>query len=206
LAAFAIDCGGECWSARSSRGFAIGECGLDFNRDFSARPAQERVFEAQIHIASELSKPLFLHERDAHSRFVEVLAANKPGPVRGVVHCFTGNRDQLRAYLDMGLYIGITGWIADERRGGDLKGIARFVPSDRLMLETDAPFLLPSSLRRSAGKGRNEPAFIREVLRAVAAARNEDERTVASASTAAAREFFGLTTPGRGSQVRGSTA
>ncbi|MGH9759423.1 MAG: TatD family hydrolase [Blastocatellia bacterium] len=171
---------------------AIGECGLDFNRDFSARPDQEKVFEAQLELACELKKPIFLHERDAHSRFVQMLKSHRGDLVQCVVHCFTGNEDELRTYLDFGCHIGITGWIADTRRGLHLRELVRLIPGDRLMLETDAPFLLPRNLKRAVASGRNEPAFLRHVLTAVAECRSEDEEAVARITTDTATEFFQL--------------
>ena len=121
---------------------AIGECGLDFNRDFSPRPEQEKWFEAQVALAEELQKPLFLHERDASQRFYDILTAVRKS-VPAVVHCFTGSRESLKMYLDLGLHIGITGWICDERRGMPLRELVREIPLDRLMIETDAPYLVP---------------------------------------------------------------
>jgi TatD DNase family protein len=116
---------------------AIGECGLDFNRDFSPRPEQEKWFEAQVALAEELQLPLFLHERDARLRFCEILTANRKR-VPAVLHCFTGTREELKTDLNIGLHLGITGWICDERRGMHLRELLREIPLDRLMIETDA--------------------------------------------------------------------
>src|SRR5262245_52305463 len=126
---------------------AIGECGLDFNRDFSPRNLQEQCFEAQIQMACELKKPLFMHERDAHQRFVEILKRYRKQFDRAVVHCFTGSAEELDVYLDLDLYIGITGWICDERRGLHLQNLVRRIPLDKIMIETDAPFLIPRDLK-----------------------------------------------------------
>jgi TatD DNase family protein len=169
---------------------AVGECGLDFNRDFSPRPEQERAFAAQIDLAARTGKPLFLHERDAHERFLEILRAHLAPHVKAVAHCFTGTAEEAARYLDLGLFIGITGWICDERRGRHLADVVKHVPLDRLMLETDAPFLTPRTL--PGRPQRNEPAFLPEVLRAVAAALGKSEAEVAEATTRTAREFFGL--------------
>ncbi len=171
---------------------AIGETGLDFYRDFSPRPDQERAFEAQLALASRLGLPVFAHERDAHRRFVEVLKPwrDRLGPV--VVHCFTGGRDALHAYLDLDLHIGITGWICDERRGHHLRGLVGDVPAGRLMLETDSPYLLPRDLRPRPKSRRNEPAWLVHVARAVAEAAGEDAASLAARTTAAACAFFGL--------------
>ena len=170
---------------------AIGECGLDFNRDFSPRPQQEKWFEAQVALAEELQMPLFLHERDADHRFGEILTAVRKS-VPAVVHCFTGSRESLKMYLDMGLHIGITGWICDERRGKPLRELVREIPLDRLMIETDAPFLLPRSMAPKPKDGRNEPGFLPYVLEAVADCVGKSVKEVARATTATAREFFRL--------------
>ncbi|HEV2391598.1 MAG TPA: TatD family hydrolase [Verrucomicrobiae bacterium] len=170
---------------------AIGECGLDFNRDYSPRPQQEKWFEAQVALAEELEMPLFLHERDARQRFCEILAkARKKVPA--VLHCFTGTREDLRTYLGMGLHIGITGWICDERRGTHLRELVQDIPLDRLMIETDAPFLLPRTMPSRPKDGRNEPAFLRYVLQTVAECLSKPASEVAAATTNTAREFFRL--------------
>jgi TatD DNase family protein len=176
--------------AADSRCVAVGECGLDFDRDFSPRPVQEHVFEAQIEIAAELGKPLFLHERAAHARFLEIL---KRHPVRAVVHCFTGDAAELDAYLALGCHIGITGWICDERRGLHLRELVRRIPLDRLMLETDAPFLVPRQLRPRPS--RNQPALLKHVLFAVADAVGLPPEEVAAATSQSARRFFALESP-----------
>ncbi|HEV2694953.1 MAG TPA: TatD family hydrolase [Verrucomicrobiae bacterium] len=170
---------------------AIGECGLDFNRDFSPRPQQEQWFAAQVALAEEIRLPLFLHERDACQRFGEILAATRKS-VPAVVHCFTGSRAALKAYLDMGLHIGITGWICDERRGQPLRELVREIPLDRLMIETDAPFLLPRSMSAKPKDGRNEPCFLPYVLQAIAECLGKSPDEVARATTTTARNFFQL--------------
>ena len=169
---------------------AIGECGLDFNRDFSPRPVQVEVFKRQVQLARDLGMPLFLHERDAAAALLEVLDAEKPAPESVVVHCFTGDGETLRQYLRRGYNIGITGWICDERRGMHLRGLIKEVPGDRLLVETDAPFLTPRDLRPKPAAGRNEPAFLVHVLRAIAACRGEQPEAVAAATTANARRVF----------------
>lgn len=169
---------------------AIGECGLDYNRDFSPRPLQDRWFEAQIELACELKMPLFLHERDAHTRFVEILSSYKTQFDGAVVHCFTGNGEELNAYLDLGLFVGITGWICDDRRGLHLRDLVRRIPLERLMLETDAPFLTPRDMQPKPKDGRNEPAFLPHVLRAVASCLGKSTDEVAEATTKTARAFF----------------
>ncbi len=178
--------------AREAQVVAIGECGLDYFRNFSPRDAQLEAFRAQLEIAVESGKPVFLHQRDAHDDFVEVLEPVLPRLKRAVAHCFTGEHESLREYLDMGLYIGITGWICDERRGQHLYEIAGVVPDDRLMIETDAPYLLPRTLKPKPGTRRNEPAWLPEVLRVVAEARGQSEDHVAAITTANAERFFNL--------------
>jgi TatD DNase family protein len=171
---------------------AVGECGLDYFRNFSPRDAQLRAFERQLAIAADTGLPVFLHQRDAHEEFVQTLESRLAGISRAVAHCFTGDEVELNRYLDMGLFIGITGWICDERRGAHLKDIVGLIPDDRLMLETDAPYLLPRSLTPKPSSRRNEPAYLREVLRVVAEARGETEAKVAAATTATAEAFFAL--------------
>ncbi|WP_199610283.1 TatD family hydrolase [Flocculibacter collagenilyticus] len=151
---------------------AVGECGLDFNRDFSPRPQQEQVFIEQIILAGEQCMPLFMHERDAHQRFLALYREHAVANQQGVVHCFTGTVDEARNYLDMGLYLGITGWLCDERRGQDLREALKYIPLERLLLETDAPYLLPRDLTPKPKSRRNEPAYLMHVARAVASLKN----------------------------------
>jgi TatD DNase family protein len=171
---------------------AVGECGLDYFRNFSPREDQLRAFRAQLDIAIDTGMPVFLHQRDAHDDFVEILEDVLPRLSRAVAHCFTGEHESLREYLAMGLYIGITGWICDERRGRHLYEIAEVIPDDRLMIETDAPYLLPRTLRPKPKTRRNEPAWLPEVLRVVAEARGQSVEHVARITTENAERFFGL--------------
>ncbi|WP_213877555.1 TatD family hydrolase [Pseudomonas sp. dw_358] len=171
---------------------AVGECGLDFNRDFSPRPQQEKVLEHQLALAVELQLPVFLHERDANERLLAILKDYRDHLKGAVVHCFTGERKALFSYLDMDLHIGITGWICDERRGTHLHPLVASIPRGRLMLESDAPYLLPRSLRPKPKNGRNEPAYLGEVLRELALHRGETEDDLAAHSTACSRLFFDL--------------
>lgn len=171
---------------------AVGECGLDFNRDFSPRPLQEKALEAQLALAAELQLPVFLHERDASERLLGILKNLRDHLPAVVVHCFTGERAALFAYLDLDLHIGITGWICDERRGTHLHPLVGNIPTGRLMLESDAPYLLPRSLRPKPKNGRNEPAFLPEVLREVALHRGESLEQTAAHTTATAEAFFQL--------------
>jgi len=171
---------------------AIGETGLDFFRDFSPRPVQERVFEQHIELASTLAMPLFLHERDSYPRFFEMLKTHRSDLSEVVVHCFTGDRTALFSYLDLDCHIGITGWICDERRGTHLIPLIANIPVDRLMIESDAPYLLPRNLEDKPKNRRNEPCYLPAVCRAVADATNRSVEEVAQQTTATARSFFQL--------------
>ena len=141
---------------------AWGETGLDFNRMVSPREAQERCFRRQLDIAMRLDLPLILHERDSGGRFLQLLQARGRSPLRGVVHCFSGNRRELTAYLDLGLHIGITGIVTHRQRGRALRELVPLIPEERLLVETDAPYLTPSPERNRFR--RNEPAFVKSVL------------------------------------------
>jgi TatD DNase family protein len=174
---------------------AVGECGLDYNRNYSSRVTQVSCFEAQLSLAADLGKPVFLHERDASGEFLAILGRHRPRLSRAVVHCFTGNRDSLEAYLDLDLHIGITGWICDERRGLHLRELIPRIPPNRLMIETDAPYLLPRSMPTPPRDRRNEPAFLPHVLAAVASAAARAPEVVARETTTTARAFFGLPSP-----------
>ncbi|MDP1756906.1 MAG: TatD family hydrolase, partial [Pseudohongiella sp.] len=171
---------------------AVGETGLDFNRDYSPRPDQERVFTEHLLMAVEIGKPVFLHQRDAHSRFYPILKEFRDQLCGGVVHCFTDEKTALYDYLDMDMYIGITGWICDERRGQHLLELVKDIPHDRLLLETDAPYLLPRSLRPKPKSRRNEPAWLTEVLNTVARYTERSPAAIAEETTANARRLFGI--------------
>jgi len=169
---------------------AVGECGLDYFRDLSPRDLQRRAFGWQLEIAAATGKPVFLHQRDAHDDFIAILREH--GVTRGVAHCFTGTGKERDDYLQLGLHIGVTGWINDERRGLHLREVVKGIPADRLMIESDAPYLLPRDIRPAPKTRRNEPAYLPYVARAIASARGESPEAVAAASTATARKFFGL--------------
>lgn len=171
---------------------AVGECGLDYFRDLSPRDAQQEAFRSQLDIAADTGKPVFLHQRDAHDDFVKILGPALAKISRAVAHCFTGEGESMREYLSMGLWIGITGWICDERRGAHLQEIVSEIPDNRLLLETDAPYLLPRTLTPIPKSRRCEPAHLTEVLRVVAKARGQSEQHVAEITTANATEFFAL--------------
>jgi TatD DNase family protein len=179
--------------AQQTKVVAVGECGLDYFRDLSPRPAQRSAFERQLEIGAQVEKPLFLHQRDAHEDFVAILQGHERARAHGgVAHCFTDDTDKMRAYLDLGLHIGITGWICDERRGAHLKEAVRYIPADRLLVETDAPYLLPRDLPQKTVNRRNEPEFLPHIVRAIAAARGEDWEELARTTTANAERLFRL--------------
>jgi TatD DNase family protein len=172
---------------------AVGECGLDFNRNFSSRKGQINAFEQQLEIAANTGKPLFLHQRDAHDDFIAMISEYRNTLGNIVAHCFTGNADELEAYVAAGLYIGVTGWICDDRRADDLRQAVARLPLDRVMLETDAPYLLPKDLPQTpVTKGRNEPCYLPHVARTVARYMNVDELTLVQSAYSNTREFFDL--------------
>jgi TatD DNase family protein len=177
--------------ARREEVVAVGECGLDYFRDFAPREAQRQAFHRQLELAASLGKPVFLHQRDAHGDFVAILREHA-AHWRGVAHCFTGSAEELGCYLQLGLAIGITGWICDERRGSHLAALMPQVPSERLLLETDGPYLLPRDLKPRPASRRNEPAYLPQIAAAVARARGQSVESLAQSSTAAARALFDL--------------
>lgn len=171
---------------------AIGETGLDFNRNFSPRAEQEYAFEQQMTLAAELQLPLFCHQRDAHARFAEMLKEHRDAVGQIVVHCFTDSRAALVEYLDLDCHIGITGWICDERRGLELRELVKLVPPKRLMLETDAPYLLPRNLTPKPKSRINEPAHLPHILREVALCQGRPPEELARSSLQTSRAFFQL--------------
>jgi TatD DNase family protein len=178
---------------------ALGECGLDYNRNFSPPNAQRKCFEDQLALAAELGKPVFLHERDAFNDFFSILKQFRPGLPGAVVHCFTGGAEELEAYLALNCYIGITGWLCDERRGGNLIPLLRKIPANRLLLETDAPYLLP---RRTEGtrlpsaaqgkSGRNEPCFLPHIAAFTAEITGKTVQQIAEETSKNAARLFKL--------------
>ncbi|MDT8319725.1 MAG: TatD family hydrolase [Xanthomonadales bacterium] len=171
---------------------AVGEAGLDYFRDFSPRKAQRETFQRQLQIGADTGLPLFLHMRDAHGDFLAILRESRDRLSRVVVHCFTGNRDELHDYLDLDCHIGITGWICDERRGTHMKDFLADIPGDRLMVETDAPYLKPRNLRPRVKTHRNEPCWLPWIVGTLAAARGEHPEALAERTTLNARAFFAL--------------
>lgn len=171
---------------------AVGECGLDYFRNFSPRADQLRAFEAQLDLARAVDLPVFLHQRDAHEDMVRILRQHRAGLRGGVAHCFTGDATQLEAYLDLDLYIGITGWVCDERRGDALRDAMRILPLNRLLIETDAPYLLPRDLETQPKARRNEPSFLPHIACRLAALLDVPFEDIAAATTANAEKLFSI--------------
>ncbi|NMM40641.1 TatD family hydrolase [Pseudoalteromonas arctica] len=166
---------------------AIGECGLDYNRNFSPRETQRSVLHRQLTLAGELNLPVYLHERDASE---DMLAILQQYSVRGVLHCFTGDQHALEQYLSLGLYIGITGWVCDERRGKSLQKLMPMLPLERLLIETDAPFLLPRSLTPKPKSHRNEPSYLPHICQTIASLKGLEFATVAKKTTLNFQQLF----------------
>ncbi len=171
---------------------AVGETGLDFFRDLSDRKKQQKAFEAHIEIAIELQKPLFLHQRDSHDVFYPIIKDYRDQIPQAVVHCFTDSEKALFDYLDLDLHIGITGWIADERRGSHLIPLVNNIPWNRLMIETDGPYLLPRNIRPKPKSRRNEPKYLPYVAEKIAEARQVSLEKVIEETTSTAQTFFKL--------------
>ena len=178
--------------ARHHQVKAIGECGLDFNRNFSAPEQQLKVFQQQIDLAVVLKLPLFLHQREAFEPWLELL---KPalGKVPAMVsHCFTGNKKELERCLAADMYIGITGWLCDERRGQELRDIIKYIPLNRLMIETDAPYLTPRNIRPKPKSSRNEPSYLPYVVQTYAELTGLSSEIIIQQSSINAQKVFDL--------------
>ncbi len=175
---------------------SVGECGLDFDRDFSPRNMQETCYKAQLELAIEVQKPLFLHERAAFSRFVDITNDYLPQLPKAVVHCFTGTLQEAKIYLDKGFYLGFTGAISDSNRFAHLKEVLQYVPMDRMLIETDAPFMLPKNVPKTAltkyHERRCEPAFLPYVAGTIAQFKGISLDVVAAETTRNAKAFFGI--------------
>lgn len=182
-------------SAAHDRVLAIGECGLDYHRDFSSHRDQKRAFEAQLEMAARTGKPLFLHEREAGEDMLDMLRHWRHDIGNAVVHCFTGEKKTLYGYLDLDLHIGQTGWLCDERRGEHLRELVRDIPVDRLMVETDCPYLLPRNLPAKLKGRRHEPALLPWIVKEIAACRGVSEADIALQTTDTARRFFNIPAP-----------
>ncbi len=178
--------------ARNRAVCAIGETGLDFNRNYSPQPIQRTVFDAQLALAVRLRLPVFVHDRDTDGAVADALARHRDGLRDVVVHCFTGSEADLQRYLELNCHIGITGWICDERRGTALRQMVSQIPDERLLIETDAPFLLPRTLAPRPKSRRNEPAFLIWIAMAVAEARGQSVDEIRAITRANARRVFAL--------------
>jgi TatD DNase family protein len=177
---------------RSPKVVAVGECGLDYFRNLSPPESQRAAFTAQLEIAAASGKPVFLHQRDAHADFIAILREFAGKLQGGVAHCFTGGPSELDDYLALGLYVGVTGWVCDERRGTALREAVPRIPAERLMIETDAPYLLPRDLNGSGKSRRNEPCNLPHIASAVAKLRSESLQSLAASTTANAVRLFQL--------------
>ncbi|WP_299798092.1 TatD family hydrolase [uncultured Shewanella sp.] len=171
---------------------ALGECGLDYNRDFSPRPMQRHAFEEQLALAVELQMPVLMHERDAHADFFAIMKEFRGELPGALLHCFTGDRRSMEAYLELDLHLGITGWVCDERRGQELAELVVEIPDDRILIETDSPYLLPRSMRPKPKSGKNEPQYLPYISQYVATLRGQDPKQFAARTYQNSVEFFGL--------------
>jgi hydrolase, TatD family len=171
---------------------AVGECGLDYDRDFSPRDIQRKWFEAQIELAKDKKMPLFLHERAAFDDFYNILTKHDKIGSNSVVHCFTGTKKELEAYLSLGCYIGITGWICDERRGLHLRELIKLIPDNKLMIETDAPYLMPRNLKPRPKSHRNEPAYLVHIAREIAELKGVTVEELSNITVSNTKKFFNL--------------
>ncbi|MCL1126313.1 TatD family hydrolase [Shewanella surugensis] len=171
---------------------AIGECGLDYNRDFSPRDRQRQAFEAQLALAATLNMPVLMHERDAHHDFLTILKEYRSSLPNALLHCFTGNRDSLDAYLALDLHLGITGWVCDERRGQELAELVVDIPDDRILIETDSPYLLPRNLKPKPKSGKNKPQYLPHIANYIATLRGQDATQFAEQTYRNSRHFFNL--------------
>ena len=172
---------------------AVGECGLDFNRNFSTRQEQIRAFEAQLEIAIDLQKPVFLHQRDAHDDFISMIRSCRSDLGRLVAHCFTGSIEEVNDFVILDMYIGVTGWICDERRGVSLQQAVKHIPLDRIMIETDAPYLLPRDMQeKPVEKNRNEPCYLPHIASALARHMGIEQEQLIAAAYNNSCNFFNL--------------
>ena len=171
---------------------AVGECGLDYNRDFSPRDMQRKAFAEQLALAVELKMPVLMHERDAHDDFLAILKEYRSELPAALLHCFTGNKQSLDAYIELDIYLGVTGWVCDERRGQELALLVPYIPNDRILIETDSPYLLPRSMRPKPKSSKNEPKYLPYIAQYVADLRQQEVNEFAAISYRNSRRFFGL--------------
>lgn len=173
---------------------AIGECGLDFNRNFSAPAQQQKVFSEQVALAEKLAMPLFLHQRDAFEPWFATLLPYIDKIPAMVSHCFTGTKDELLQCIEADMYIGITGWLCDERRGQVLRDIVSLIPINRLLIETDAPYLTPRTIRPKPKSSRNEPSYLPYIVTEIAKITGLDHEHIARQTSLNAQQVFNLAT------------
>lgn len=171
---------------------AIGECGLDFNRNFSVPKQQLKVFKEQINLASQLDMPLFLHQRDAFEPWFSALKPFIDKIPAMVAHCFTGNKHELEQCVSAGMYIGITGWLCDERRGQELRDIVNIIPLEQLLIETDAPYLTPRTIRPKPKSSRNEPSYLPYVVEQLAKLTAIDPKEIACQTRLNTKKIFDI--------------
>jgi len=171
---------------------AVGETGLDFNRNYSPKAAQIVAFEQQIELAIQHNKPLFLHQRDAHDTLFQLLKNRRGYLPKVVIHCFTDNIKALFDYLDEDFYIGITGWVCDPKRGQELQSLVPNIPLNRLMIESDAPYLMPKDLKPKPKSRHNQPYFLPHIAKTIATLYNLPFDQIANASYQNSMDFFKL--------------
>lgn len=178
---------------------AIGECGLDYDRMFSTREEQMIAFKEQLDLALKYNKPVFIHVRNKiedggvkliMDDFENIYKPYHQKGVKGVVHCFTGNKKMLDTFLSYDLFIGITGWVCDDVRGEQLQKLIKYIPDDKLMIETDAPYLTPKNLPKGISRGRNEPAFLKYVAMKIAEIKNINEEALMSLTSGNVKSLF----------------
>ena len=169
---------------------AIGETGLDFFRNLSTYEEQIFAFEEQIKIAIDTNKPLFLHQRDSHDDFIKILRKYSSDINKSVVHCFTGTKEQLNDYLELDCYIGVTGWICDAKRNVELRKTIKNIPLERLMIETDCPYLIPKNLQEKPKNNRNEPTYLNHIANEVATLMKKDINDIREKTYKTSLSFF----------------
>ena len=169
---------------------AIGETGLDFFRNLSTYEEQVFAFEEQIKIAIKTNKPIFLHQRDSHDDFIKILRKYSSDIKKAVVHCFTGTQEQLDDYLELDCYIGVTGWICDAKRNVELRKTIKNIPLERLMIETDCPYLIPKNLEEKPKNNRNEPTYLNHIANEVATLMKKDINDIREKTYKTSLSFF----------------
>ena len=169
----------------------IGETGLDFFRNLSTYEEQIHAFEEQIKIAIDTNKPLFLHQRDSHDDFIKILRKYSADFNKAVVHCFTGTQKQLDDYLELDCYIGVTGWICDEKRNVDRRKTIKNIPLSKLMIETDCPYLIPKNLQEKPKNNRNEPCNLNHIVAEISALMDIDEGILRKETFENTKSIFG---------------